>query len=169
MRVEYDCEVCDVHVVRRRSPATIKTRLRFCSQKCNGASRRGAGAGPTPNHTFKCETCGVTCSVYRSPSADLPRFCSLGCLVEAQSGAANYFWSGGTALLRNGYRRSYSFGRSVYAHRAVMERHLGRRLRPEEVVHHVNRNKIDNRFENLHLLPSQSAHAELHAREDRGF
>lgn len=170
MIVEYDCQTCGEHARRKRSPANMKTPPRFCSQACNGANRKGTGVGPSPNHHLKCETCGVEKMVYRSPSATVsPRFCSVECLGTSQAGAGNPSWTGSEWRTRSGYRRGYSFGRATYAHRAAVEQDIGRRLTSQEVVHHINRDRTDNRIENLMLMPNQAAHARLHGQEGRGW
>ena len=53
----------------------------------------------------------------------------------------------------------------VREHRLIMEKHIGRYLSPSEVVHHINRDRKDNRIENLVLFETQIAHRRYHANE----
>lgn len=50
----------------------------------------------------------------------------------------------------------------VYEHRVLMERIVGRFLRPDEHVHHRNGDTLDNQIENLELL-SAAEHRATHA------
>ena len=87
-------------------------------------------------------------------------------------GPANPAYTGGRFVGANGYVyvlvaehprrdvRGY-----VLEHRLVMESVIGRYLTADEVVHHINHERTDNRAENLHLYATQSEHRAAHARE----
>lgn len=50
----------------------------------------------------------------------------------------------------------------ILEHRFVMEKHLGRYMKPEESCHHLNEIKTDNRPKNFMGFTSESAHQRFH-------
>ena len=51
--------------------------------------------------------------------------------------------------------------KQVRVHRYIMEKYLNRKLKHDEIVHHINDNIADNRIENLEVL-MRSDHMRLH-------
>lgn len=86
----------------------------------------------------------------------------------------NGSWKGGERLTKDGYREllvldhPFAKGRRkrgvlrregyMLEHRLVMEHLLGRYLLPTEVVHHIDKNRLNNSPDNLELFSSNAEH-----------
>lgn len=78
---------------------------------------------------------------------------------ELRIGDKSKSWKGGKKATKSGYiqisKRGYpgtDKNGYILEHRYVMEQHLGRQLKKNEIIHHKNGNKIDNRIENLEIM-----------------
>src|SRR3990167_2668683 len=124
----------------------------------------------------KCDTCSKT--IYKKQhqmKRDRMNFCSQKCHWITRKkyllGKHNPNWNGGKMTAQSGYilickpdhpntqKTGY-----VMEHRLVMEKHLGRYLKPSEVVHHINHNRSDNRIGNLELV-SKKEHRLIHNKD----
>ena len=65
----------------------------------------------------------------------------------------------GSGTITRGYKKITINGKQIPEHRYIMEQYIGRPIKPfpEEIIHHINGNSLDNRIENL-ILTSQSKH-----------
>ena len=72
-------------------------------------------------------------------------------------------WRGGSRISGSGYRMIW-VGKRKYRpeHVLVLEKYLGRRLKANEVVHHIDGNRINNSIKNLQLFNSHRDHARKH-------
>lgn len=72
-------------------------------------------------------------------------------------------WKGGKTIDDRGYVRiNIASNKWKYEHILVMEKHIGRKLKKGECVHHINGVKNDNKLSNLMLFPTISSHTLFH-------
>ena len=84
---------------------------------------------------------------------------------NAPSGIKHPFYKGGLIDRNGGYRFVLVKNQEYKAeHRLVMEEFLGRELSSDEIVHHKNHDKKDNRIENLEIM-TRSEHMIEHMPE----
>lgn len=102
-----------------------------------------------------CQECGSPTKSDR-PSR-IPKYCSVTCRnrATAKSRSTTRGWikaPKGYILIRDPQNEMASRDGYVMEHRLVMAKAIGRPLRKNEVVHHLNGVKDDNRIENLQLM-----------------
>lgn len=128
------------------------------------ALRRVQNQGRKPHWECRCE-CGAI-GVVAGTSLRRGASRSCGCIryekMKGKKGAESIGWGGGRTKSSTGYILVQTPGHPaaqangyVPEHRLVMEKIIGRLLRPEETVHHVNGRRDDNRQENLELWTSR--------------
>ena len=131
-----------------------KKEAMYCSAKCSFAAR---------SKPLICEICGA--EFVRPPChATGHRYCSRECTSKAMSiyntGENHPNWNGGV-WHSEGYIFNRVNGTYKGVHRLVMERHIGRKLSDDEIIHHLDGNKTNNSIENL-VIVSRSEHIEIH-------
>lgn len=117
------------------------------------------------------------------------KICSYACLGKSKIGLSvsgilgkkHPNWKGGRKKNKQGYvlvykpEHPFNQKRYVLEHRLVVEKHLGRYLKPEEVIHHKGikypissmENRLDNRIKNLMLFKNNTEHLKFHKAERR--
>ena len=90
----------------------------------------------------------------------------------AKLGEKNYNWKG--RIKKQGYylinMPTHPFCNAkgyIREHRLVMEKHIKRYLSAEEVVHHINGKRFDNRIKNLQLFSNDSEHLSYHHKQKK--
>ena len=126
---------------------------KYCSSKCR--NRRPKRRCVRKYETRICVHCG---NEYTA-RADMPnKYCGYECYWDSMI-------TPGVLMSPGGYitERVRGKGRK-FQHRIIMERRLGRELRDDEVIHHIDHDKTNNDISNL-VVMTRSEHTRLHTIE----
>ena len=119
---------------------------RFCSRACHNDAQRARSV-----RRSSCPECG---GEFETGRRRRRKYCSEACSIAGRfknrRGENHPTWKGGR-IEHDAYVRVRVDGRYEFEHRVVMEEWLGRKLTPDETVHHRNGDRADNRIENLQL------------------
>ena len=146
------CPMCGTEFIKRRSTSV------YCSRTC-------ATEGRNKKIATNCEQCGQP--IERPPChIKSHTFCSTKCLgiwnAQTRCGDRCARWNGGKYTNPDGYLFTrQEDGSYRQDHRLEVERHLGRRLTSDEIIHHIDGNKQNNLYSNL-MIVTRSEHAKIH-------
>lgn len=155
----------------------IGQQKKFCSDKCRNRDKSRRHYNRKGRKYSYVEQICLFCKNSYRPTRHKQKYCGVKCSADAQRkflDIPDCIEGANRSLDKNlGYVRVYvpmhpeanTWG-YVYEHRLVAEQMIGRRLSVNEVVHHKNGKRWDNRPDNLEIL-TDSEHSKLHAKEKR--
>ena len=138
----------------------ISNHRRYCSWECYKLKI-------TNPYIKKCLMCGKIFSV--KGNHKYQKFCSYKCsgdfkhYTKERWGKLSKCWKGGEIINVNGYKKILLVGEGKYKleQQIVMENKLGRKLKPPEIIHHINGDKLDNDISNLKIM-TRKEHTGFH-------
>lgn len=106
----------------------------------------------------------MNCNLDFSPKYKAQKYCKIECYWSDRSrrfSGKNHPRYNKKMYDKDGYVKIHTHDGVILEHRHKIENELGRKLRGDEVVHHINGIRDDNRIENL-IVMKRSLHTKHH-------
>lgn len=150
------CLNCDKEFNVKPGDLKYRGTIKFCSMKCAAAYKK--------KQNTVIEKCDYCKREYEKQKCRVGKhkhnFCSNDCRRKYNKTSPPYKKNG--YWFEGGYKVIYIEGnKSIKEHIFIMETKIGRKLTKNEVVHHKNGIRDDNRIENLELM-TRSNHTKYH-------
>jgi len=113
----------------------------------NAFNNLSYGKYPSTVYTGLCDYCG---DIFWT-TTPTSRLCSCRCTNAPRKQERRVLSSGYVLVYPDNAKHPTTNNGRILEHRLVMEKHLGRYLKPGETIHHKNGIRSDNRIENLEL------------------
>lgn len=143
VRAKGNCLYCNKEFEKRRSSS------KYCSVTCQAAAR-------VTRVKVECAKCGLEFEVW--PSKVTKRnYCSRDCHIQwwrenCPAGDRSHNWKGGRTYMDGYVWVTVGRNNRVQEHRLVVEQTFDIKLGKDDIVHHINGDKTDNRIENLQIM-----------------
>ena len=152
-----DCPVCKCFFKINNVTRGQKS----CSVKCGNILKKVPKPNRRTGKLINCVVCSKSIYVQKCRLHE-KRFCSRECQYDHLRKTNEWgLPKSPNPIKSNPYVRKMINKKSNTEHRTIMEYFLGRKLKRNEHVHHINGNPKDNRIENLEIK-SPNEHAKLH-------
>ena len=159
------CLCCGKTIIKPQSKSQKdwENRTKYCSRQCINKGKKHTKKWKVRMSKWHKEH--LSKSVFKKGHKSW----NTGMRMPQMSGEKHPMWKGGRLKRQSGYieilNKNHPFANStgyVREHRLVMEKHLKRYLTSQEVVHHINGKRDDNRIENLMLFSTDKEHQKFH-------
>lgn len=145
------CMECDsVYEVAKSRFNSKYLRYKHCSNRCYDIFKHREKEKMFMRMTYVCKNCG---KVFQSRRyGKVYRFCSTRCSQSFMKGENSFAYNGGSTINSAGYICVRVGDKYLYEHRLIVQEEIGRKLKDNEVVHHIDGNKLNNSISNLKIM-----------------